>query len=105
MKKSILIYSDWEEDIKMMEPHEVQNFMLNIFRNARGEQPYLPTKHEQMHWLQIRRILDINKEKYEKRAERSRENGKLGGRPNNLNNTTGYSETQNNPENLISDNS
>jgi hypothetical protein len=91
MKKSILIYSDWEEDIKLMSPSEVQNFMLNIFRNARGEDPYLPSKHEQFHWLQIKRILDINKVKYEKRAERSRENGAKGGRPNN---PTGYSETQ-----------
>ena len=91
MKKSILIYSDWEEDIKLMTPNEVQNFMLNIFRNARGEEPYLPSKHEQFHWLQIKRILDINKVKYEKRAERSRENGAKGGRPNN---PTGYSETQ-----------
>jgi hypothetical protein len=66
--------------------------MLNIFRNSRGEEPYLPTKHEQFHWLQIRRVLEINKEKYEKRAERSRENGSLGGRPKN--NPTGYLETQ-----------
>ena len=104
-KKSILIYSDWEEDIKMMTPPEVQNFMLNIFRNARGEEPYLPTRHEQMHWLQISRILNINKDKYEKRAARSRENGKKGGRPSNPENPAGYNETQNNPENLISDNS
>jgi type IV secretory pathway component VirB8 len=90
MKKSILIYSDWEEDIKMMTPEEVQNFMLNIFRNARGKEPYLPTRAEQMHWLQIKRILEINKEKYQARAERSRENGAKGGRPNN---PAGYSET------------
>ena len=91
MKKSILIYADWEEDIKMMTPFEVQNFMLNIFRNARGEQPYLPSRAEQMHWLQIERILNINKEKYEKRAERSRENGTKGGRPtNNPDNPVGY---------------
>jgi hypothetical protein len=92
MKKSILIYSDWEEDIKLMTPVEAQNFMLNIFRNSRGEEPYLPSKHEQFHWLQIKRVLEINKEKYEKRAERSRENGSLGGRPRN--NPTGYLETQ-----------
>ena len=83
MKKGILIYADWEDDIKMMEPHEVQNFILNIFRNARGEQPYLPTKHENWHWRQIERVLNINKEKYERAAERSRENGKNGGRPKN----------------------
>ena len=92
MKKSILIYADWEEDIKIMTPAEVQNFMLNIFRNARGEEPYLPTRAEQMHWLQIKRILEINKVKYEKSAERSRQNGAAGGRPKN--NPVGYSETQ-----------
>ena len=92
MKKSILIYSDWEEDIKLMTPVEVQNFMLNIFRNSRGEEPYLPTKHEQFHWLQVKRILEINKEKYERRSQRSRENGAKGGRP--TNNPTGYTETQ-----------
>ena len=95
MKKSILIYADWEEDIKMMDPSEVQNFMLNIFRNSRGEAAYLPTKHEKMHWLQIERILNINKEKYELRAERSRQNGASGGRPkNNPENPAGYEETQ-----------
>ena len=91
MKKSILIYSDWEQDITLMTPEEVKNFMLNIFRNARGEEPNLPTRAEQMHWLQIERVLNINKDKYERRAERSRENGAKGGRPNN---PTGYSETQ-----------
>lgn len=94
MKKSILIYSDWEEDIKMMTPDEVQRFMLNIFRNLKGEPPYLPTRAEQMHWLQIERILNINKEKYEKAAERSRQNGKKGGRPINPENPVGYLETQ-----------
>jgi len=93
MKKSILIYSDWEEDIKLMTPDEAQNFILNIFRHSKGDNVHLPTKHEQMHWLQIKRILDINKEKYQKRADRSRENGKKGGRPSNLENPTGYSET------------
>jgi hypothetical protein len=41
--------------------------------------------------------------KYEKQVQRSRENGKKGGRPNNLENPVGFSITQNNPENLISD--
>jgi type IV secretory pathway component VirB8 len=91
MKKSIIIYADWEEDVKLMSPEEAQNFLLNIFRNAKGEQPYLSSRAEQMHWLQIKRILEINKEKYEKRAARSRENGAKGGRPNN---PTGYEETQ-----------
>ena len=91
MKKSILIYSDWEEDIKEMTPEEVQNFMLNIFRNSRGEEPYLPTRVQKMHWMQIERILNINKDKYEQRAERSRQNGALGGRPKN--NPEGYEET------------
>jgi hypothetical protein len=103
MKKSIMIYSDWEEDVKLMSPSEAQNFILNIFRNSRGEEPYLPSKHEQFHWLQIRRVLEINKVKYEKQVQRSRENGKKGGRPNNLENPVGFSITQNNPENLISD--
>ena len=95
MKNTIMIYSDWEEDIKLMTPAEVQNFMLNIFRNARGEEPYLPTRAEQMHWLQIKRILEINKVKYEKQAERSRQNGLQGGRPkNNPLGFVGYSETQ-----------
>lgn len=104
MKKTIIIYSDWEEDIKMMTPPEVQNFILNIFRNAKGEEPYLPTRAEQMHWLQIKRILEINKDKYEKRAQRSRENGMKGGRKKNPENPTGYFETQENPENLITGN-
>jgi hypothetical protein len=86
-----------------MSPAEAQNFILNIFRNSRDEEPYLPSKHEQFHWLQIRRVLEINKVKYEKQVQRSRENGKKGGRPNNLENPVGFSITQNNPENLISD--
>jgi hypothetical protein len=100
MKKSILIYADWEEDISIMTPDECHNFMMNIFRNARGEKPYLRNRTEEMHWLQIRRILEINKDKYEKRAQRSRDNGKKGGRPQNSNeqenpeNPAGYFETQ-----------
>lgn len=96
-----MIYLDWEEDIKMMDPKEAQNFILNIIRDAKGEQPYLPSRVEQMHWLQIKRILDINKDKYEKQAQRSRENGMKGGRKKNPQNPTGFFETQENPENLI----
>jgi hypothetical protein len=95
MKKTIIIYADWEEDIKLMTPVEAQNFILNIIRNAKGEEPYLPSRAEQMHWLQIQRILNINKIKYEKSAQRSRQNGAAGGRPkNNPENPVGYLETQ-----------
>lgn len=85
-KKSIIIYADWEDDIKMMTPDEVQNFILNIFRHAKGEPPYLRNRTEQMHWLQIERILTININKWNERAERSRQNGKKGGAPKGNNN-------------------
>ena len=91
-KKSILIYSDWKEDIEEMTADEAKNFILNVIRNSNGEEVILPTRAEKMHWMQIKRILDINKDKYEKRAQRSRENGARGGRPEN--NPAGYSETQ-----------
>ena len=57
-----------------------------------------------MCWLGIVRALDSNEEKWEKRVEANKKNGKLGGAPAGNQNAK-KETTQNNPNNLIRDNS
>ena len=63
-----------------------------------GEEPELTKGYLKSIWKLISSTIDVTSKKY----DASVENGKKGGRPNNLENPVGFSITQNNPENLIS---
>jgi hypothetical protein len=97
MKKRFLFYVDWQKQISLLNDEQLRRFIINLCNYAEEKPIDLPTDIEKAIWFGILPSLEINHEKYEKQAERSRENGKLGGRPKK---PIGL---LNNPENLVSD--
>lgn len=65
----------------MMDDEQLRRFIYNLCNYAQEIEVELPTKFEKAIWLGILPSLKINDRKYEERAEKSRENGKLGGAP------------------------
>jgi hypothetical protein len=104
-KKSFLFYLNWEQQIDLMNDVELRNFIKNLCRFTNGEEVELKTREEKLCWLGILPALENNKVKYEKKVESNRENGKLGGAPKGNQNARKEETTQNNPNNLIRDNS
>lgn len=115
---SFLFYLSWEQQVDLMTDNELRRFIKNLCRNTKGEEVDLPSREEKLCWMGIAPALETNKLKYDKRVERNRENGKLGGAPRGnqnarkdetaQNKSVGTSQdqktTQNNPNNPIRDN-
>ena len=104
MKTRFLFYLDWREQMNMMTDEQVRRFINNLCKYTEGIEPDLPSDIEKALWIGILPSLKINEQKYEKRIERNRENGRLGGAPLGNQNANKIKTTQNNPNNLINDN-
>lgn len=112
-KNSFPFYYNWEDSINELTDPELRSFILNLIHYHQGKEVILATREEKFLWNGILPALKFNEEKYRKRSEASRENGKLGGRPkvtqhnldnlDNLDNQVGLIETQHNLDNLIKD--
>ena len=107
-KHSFPFYYNWENQINELTDSELRSFILNLIHYHQGKEVILATREEKFLWNGILPALIVNEEKYERRSEVNRENGKLGGRPkitqHNPNNPMGLNETQHNPNNPIIDN-
>lgn len=101
-KLSFIFYNDWQDQLELMEDAQVRQFVYNLISWHKEEEIVLNTKLEQAIWNGVLPALKINKRKWLAKAETSRRNGQLGGRPPKPKKPTGFSE---NPENLIIDNS
>jgi hypothetical protein len=93
-KKSFIFYTSWKNNISLMDDAELRRFINNLITHTEGGEVELPSRIEQMVWNDLVEVLNHNERKRERAAERSRKNGQLGGRPNNLNNPVGSKETQ-----------
>jgi hypothetical protein len=103
-KKAFMFYMNWEQQVDLMTDVELRRFIKNLCRYADGEPIELPTREEKLCWLGIVPALKINDEKYEKKVQANRENGKLGGAPKGNQNASKDKTTQINPNNLITEN-
>ena len=103
-KKSFMFYVNWEQQVDLMNDVELRGFIKNLCRHSNDEEVVLPTREEKLCWLGIFPALEINKAKWKKKVEANQENGKLGGAPKGNQNAR-KETTQNNPNNLIRDNS
>ena len=65
-----------------------------------GEEPKLTDPLVLGIFLGIKHYFKVQSENYHKKVKTNQENGKLGGRPKNPQNPSGYLETHNNPQNL-----
>ncbi len=97
-KKSFLFYLSWKKQLDDLDDIELRRFIYNLIKYHEGEEIDLPTKTDRLAWNGILTGLEINQDKYEKRVQANRENGKLGGAPKGNQNASKEKSTENNPE-------
>lgn len=94
-KKGVLIYSDWIKKFEALEDDEAGRLIKHFFRYVNDLNPIAPDRITQLSFIDIESSLKRDLKKWEERAERSRENGKSGGRPpNKIDNLEKPTETQ-----------
>jgi len=107
MKKRFLFYVSWKQQMSLLNDEQVRRFIDNLCNYTEEKPVDLPTDVEKAIWYGILPSLEINNKKYEKQADRSRENGKFGGAPKNNQNARKHEKQpnglKNNPNNLESD--
>ena len=97
-KKSFLFYLSWKKQLDDLDDIELRRFIYNLIKYHEGEELDLPTKTDRLAWNGILTGLEINQDKYEKKVQANRENGKLGGAPKGNQNASKDKTTQINPE-------
>ena len=100
MNTSFVFYTEYKDFIELLSPEDTKKLMLIIIDYVETKkEPNKPNLSDRllMVWIGIKKRLDADKTKYDRRCETSRINGKKGGRPKNLNN-------QNKPKKADNDN-
>lgn len=88
-KETFVFYTNWIDYIELLDPSDVKKLISIICDYVKNlKEPKKPNLSDRllMTWMFIKNQLDKDKTKYDKRCETSKENGKKGGRPKNLNN-------------------
>ena len=80
-KKSFILYTEYQEQINMMTDEQAGQLMKAIFAYESGQEVNVTDPVVMMLWSIMKRRLDIDNEKYDKKCEANQENGKKGGRP------------------------
>lgn len=80
-KKSIIVYADWIKKFEKLTDEEAGRLIKHFFRYVNDENPIAPDRITELSFIDIEQSLKRDLIKWEKRAQRSRENGKNGGRP------------------------
>lgn len=100
-----MFYLDWEKQMELLNDEQLRRFIYNLIRFHKDEEIIIESPLEQAIWNDVSRGLTINHEKYVKKVEANRENGRLGGRPRKNGNPAKPDGFSKNPENPITDNS
>lgn len=95
-KKGFVLYADLIHTVKKMPIEKRGLLFTTILEYVNDENPIIDDILIDLVFEPIKRQLKRDLKKYESRANRSRENGKKGGRPITQKNPLGYLETQNN---------
>ena len=82
-KKSFILYCDLIHTVKHLTDEQKGKLFIHILEYVNGGNPQTDNIITKLSFEPIKQSLKRNLEKYESRAKRSRENGKLGGRPKN----------------------
>lgn len=80
-KKGIIIYADWLKKFEALEDDEAGRLIKHFFRFVNDLNPKAPDRITELSFIDIEQSLKRDLVKWENKANRSRENGKLGGRP------------------------
>lgn len=100
MKKTILIYQEWENHFDLLSDEEKGQLIMALFAYNRGEDIPL-NGMANMAFSFMKAQMDRDLEQYQKICERNRDNGKKGGRPKTTENPkkpSGFSENPNKPK-------
>lgn len=93
-KKKIIIYADWITKFEALEDDEAGRLIKHFFRYINDLNPKSPDRITELSFIDIQNTLKRDLKKWENKAEKSRENGKLGGRPPQNNNPEEPKETE-----------
>jgi len=96
-KKSFLFYLNWKDQIDDLDDQELRRLINNLIKYHLGEEIELPTKIDRLVWKGILPGLEANQDKWDRRVQSNRENGKLGGAPMGNQNANKEKTTQINP--------
>lgn len=77
-----MFYLTWKSQLDYLSDKELRRFINNLIAWHQGEKIDLKSKSDVLVWNGVLPALESNDEKWNSRAGTSRENGKLGGRPN-----------------------
>lgn len=97
-KKSFLFYLNWKDQIDDLDDQELRRLINNLIKHHLGEEIELPTKIDRIVWNGILPGLEANQDKWDRKVQANRENGKLGGAPKGNQNASKEKSTENNPE-------
>lgn len=79
-KKKIIVYSDWLQKFEALTDEEAGRLIKHFFRYVNDLNPKYPDRITELSFIDIKNTLKRDLELWETRAQKSRENGKLGGR-------------------------
>jgi len=80
-KKSIVVYVDWIDKFEALTDEEAGKLIKHFFRYVNDLNPKADDRTTELMFIDIKNTLKRDLKKYEQRAERSRINGAMGGRP------------------------
>lgn len=80
-KKGIIVYADWMKKFETLSDDEAGRLIKHFFRYVNDLNPVAPDRITELSFIDIEQSLKRDLEKWETRVTRSRQNGKLGGRP------------------------
>jgi hypothetical protein len=76
-----MFYLNWKTQLDILSDKELRRFINNLISWHQDENVELKTKSDLLVWNGVLPALEVNDDKWNSRANKSRENGKLGGRP------------------------
>lgn len=101
-KKSFVIYCDLIDAIDHLTTLEKGELFVHLLDYVNDKNPVMENRMLMGTWKHIEQSLKRDLVKYESRADRSRENGKLGGRPKNLDKPSGLNKNPDEPKEPVS---
>ena len=76
-KKRVIVYADWINKFEALEDDEAGKLIKHFFRYINDLNPTYPDRITEISFIDIQNTLKRDLIKWEKRAEKSRENGNL----------------------------
>lgn len=99
-KKSFVMYKSWKELFRSLPAEMAGELIQAIFSYQDGEDVSFENPALSAIFQMITNKMSEDEEKYQKRVESNKKNGKKGGRPKEKNDPVGLSESENNPVGL-----